>query len=181
MLVFAVLMDKSGLTAASGIKGRAPKGMVVVHKSAHQLPIAVISFHSRHGESDSGGVAPDAMLQQLYTSVGNGSSGGKGGASCGSGSSSSNSAGMCSGLMDTAASMGSLMGGAAAAVGRQLPHELHRVIGAIGAPVGRQSVDCTTAAGDAGATADKSQCTGRRRRHRGVCSQSAAGGAIDLR
>ena len=41
MLVFAVLMDKSGLTDRK-------QGIVVVHKSEHQLPMFVISFEHHH-------------------------------------------------------------------------------------------------------------------------------------
>ena len=41
LLVFAVLMDKSGLTKRTG-------GIVVVHKTSHQLPVFVVTFDQAH-------------------------------------------------------------------------------------------------------------------------------------
>lgn len=41
MLVFAVLMDSTGLTSRK-------QGIVVVHKKEHQLPLFVITFEPKH-------------------------------------------------------------------------------------------------------------------------------------
>ena len=66
LLVFAVLMDKSGLTKRTG-------GILVVHKSSHQLPVFVVTFDNANqslaGLSLPGpGLAsrlPPSMVQRL--------------------------------------------------------------------------------------------------------------------
>jgi hypothetical protein len=62
MLVFAVLMDRSGLT-------KRQSGIVVVHKPEHQLPMFILTFDAMHGAMAAAGINP-ALAARLAASGG---------------------------------------------------------------------------------------------------------------